>query len=141
MSQSNGKRSVGRPRVLTDGKKKEILAAISMGASRRIAAAYVGVSHQTIGAEAERDSEFSTALVRAESDSVIRHLKIIEKAGEGGDWRASAWFLARRFPESWSEHRRYSHEHDISNDGEAITVVTDANWFKRNPNDTPSEDN
>ena len=61
--------------------------------------------------EAERsDSEdfpltfyrhFWQAVVRAEAVPVLRALESIRLAGQRGGWRASAWFLERRYPDVW----------------------------------------
>lgn len=45
--------------------------------------------------------ELLDATERAQAEADMRDLAIIQKAGEGGQWKASAWRLERRHPEQW----------------------------------------
>ena len=72
----------GRPRALNGEKKKEILAILHVGASRRDAAAYVGVSASTIAKEADRDPEFLDGLARAEVEGKLKHINVINDAND-----------------------------------------------------------
>ena len=49
----------GRPPVLDEAKKREILAILTVGCSRRTAARYVGCTASTIQNTAERDAHFA----------------------------------------------------------------------------------
>jgi hypothetical protein len=95
----------GRP-VLDDYKRREILAILSMGCSRRTAARYVGCAHATIQNTAVRDPEFAEQLARAESKAEVGYMKSIQKAaGKEQYWRAAAWALERRNPEEFAPRR------------------------------------
>ena len=59
--------------MLTADMKIEILTVALIGGSRRDMAELVGVSHTTIGVEAERDAEFLTSLTRAEVEGKEHH--------------------------------------------------------------------
>jgi len=108
--------------------KAEILAIISVGGSRRDAAAYVGISHNTIENETGHDAEFLTSLARCEIDCKRKHLEIVANAD---DWRASIAFLSRKFPSEWSESHHLDHSHKVNLAGQkGVTVVTDENWFR-----------
>ena len=47
--------------------------------------------------------EFREDITRARSVSRSNHIVTIARAASAGDWRASAWWLARRHPEEFSE--------------------------------------
>lgn len=97
------KKKAGRPRVLTDEKKTQVLAFISAGGSRVRAAAYVGVGCTVLADEQQRDPIFSESLTQAEANCEMIHLG---KVNQADDWRASAWFLARKFPAQWAEVKK-----------------------------------
>jgi hypothetical protein len=87
---------MGRPRVLTSEKKQQVLAFIAGGGSRKMAAAYVGVSVTTLADEARRDEPFAVRLEQAEAACYFRHLQNVANAG-GKDWKASAFLLERKW--------------------------------------------
>jgi IS30 family transposase len=84
----------GRPQILDETKKKQIIALISSGLSMREAARYVRCSASTIANEANRDKEFDEELAQAGVNSQLRALTRIIDAGKTS-WRANAWFLER----------------------------------------------
>ena len=91
--------------------------ALKAGYTRRNACALVGISHQTLynwldrGAEGEQPfADFRMSILSGEAKAASEAVDEIRKAGRDGDWRASAWFLARRFPEAWSERHQVTHE-------------------------------
>ncbi|MHC4398613.1 MAG: hypothetical protein ACYTG0_02935 [Planctomycetota bacterium] len=93
----------GRPPVLDDGKRREIVAILSVGCSRRTAARYVGCAVSTIQNTAERDPEFAEKLRRAESAAEINYLQNIRNAAKKEQyWRAAAWALERKNPQDFS---------------------------------------
>ena len=99
------KRQGGRP-VLDAMKKREILAVLTLGGSRRIAAKYVGCAVSTIQNAANRDPEFAEALERAESNLAVRCLTKIDKAADKEQyWRAAAWALERRYPREFASEQ------------------------------------
>jgi hypothetical protein len=98
------KRPVGRPRVLTEDKKHQVLAFVAGGGSRKKAAAYVAVSVTTLADEARRNPDFSDRLEQAEATCYIRHLQNVSQAGTK-DWKASAFLLERKWPEEFGKTR------------------------------------
>ncbi len=93
----------GRRPVLDDGKKREIIAIISVGCSRRTAARYVGCDHSTIRRTAERNKDFSEKIRRAENQHEFTYMSNIQKAAKQPQyWRAAAWVLERVFPEKYA---------------------------------------
>jgi len=109
---------LGRRPVLDDTKKREILAILSVGCSRRAAAAYVGCAVKTIANEMRRDENFTAEIERRETSVEIGYIRNIQNAAKSEkNWRAAAWFLERRFPEEFgpkkSESLRHSQIEDL----------------------------
>jgi hypothetical protein len=95
-------RKPGRPEVLNDRKKHEILAILSTGCGRATAAHYVSCDPKTIYNTALRDAHFAEKLAQIENSSEINHLSNLSKAGKDHRyWRASAWALERMFPQKY----------------------------------------
>lgn len=93
----------GRPPVLDAMKRREILAILSVGCSRRIAARYVGCDAATIRNTAERDPAFAEQIQRAENGSQFAFMKNIQNAAKKEQyWRAAAWALERINPEDFA---------------------------------------
>jgi len=89
--------------VLDEIKKREIVAMVSVGCSRRVAAGYVGCSPSTIRRTAERDPAFGERLHRATYAAQIGYLKNIQKAAKKEQyWRAAAWALERLNPDDFA---------------------------------------
>jgi len=93
----------GRKPFLDDIKKREILAILSVGCSRRVAATYVGCSPATIRNTAQRDPQFAEQLRQADHHAELGYLRTIQKAGSDVRyWRAAAWALERKNPEDYA---------------------------------------
>lgn len=93
----------GRRPVLDEIKKREILAILTVGCSRRTAARYVGCAADTITNTAQRDPAFAEQLAHAEHNAEIGYIKNIQKAAKKEQyWRAAAWALERRNPEDFA---------------------------------------
>ena len=107
-----------RPPLWNDPRVLALLGYLEIGAGRGQATIAAGLAERTVMRwleigrdEAERaESEhmpltfyrhFRQALMRAEMVPVIRALDTIRRAGQRGGWRAAAWFLERRYPDSW----------------------------------------
>lgn len=93
-----------KPRcVLDDVKKREIIALLSVGCSRRTAASYVGCSPSTIARTALRDERFADELRKAGQATEINCLRNIQDAGKKAQyWRAAAWALERCHPDRYA---------------------------------------
>jgi hypothetical protein len=99
-------RKRGRPPVLDDAKRREILAILAVGASRRAAARYVGCAPSTIRNTAKRDRAFGRQLERAQQQAELNYLKNIRDAAKKPQyWRAAAWVLERRNPEDFAPRK------------------------------------
>ncbi|NLY01270.1 MAG: hypothetical protein GXY83_34705 [Rhodopirellula sp.] len=83
--------------------RREVLAIIRNGNSRRVAARYIGCAPSTITRAAARDPEFAAELSRAESMVEIHALQAIRSAASTDRyWRAAAWLLERRSPSDFA---------------------------------------
>jgi len=89
--------------ALDEAKRRVVLALISIGCSRRMAARYVGCSPTTIARTAARDAEFARGLGEAECNAQIANLKNIQRAARKDQyWRAGAWMLERLNPKEFA---------------------------------------
>ena len=93
----------GKHQPLDAIKKREIIAILSVGCSRRAACRYVGCSWRTIQKTAERDSDFAEGLRQAEERLELTQLKNIAAAARKPQyWRAAAWVLERTRPQEYA---------------------------------------
>ena len=115
--------AAGRPTKLTSELQSRIVQAIQAGNYIETAAAYAGISKNTLfdwlrrGArEKERVAgkprarvrkeeapyvEFSDSVEKALAEAEVRDVVNVMKAADGGQWQASAWRLERKFPDRW----------------------------------------
>jgi hypothetical protein len=92
--------------ILDDTKKREIVAILSVGCTRRTAALYVGCSPRTIRRTAQRDQRFAHELRAASQTAEINYLRNIQNAAKKEQyWRAAAWALERCHPEQYAARR------------------------------------
>ena len=94
----------GRPRVLDDGKRREICALVSAGCGLDAAARYVSCSVSTIRREALRNEHFRKELRGAELRSQLDPLRAMRQAA-CTHWRAAAWLLERTNPRQFGRHK------------------------------------
>jgi hypothetical protein len=88
-----------REGALDQAKRATIVAILTNGSSRRIAARYVGCSPSTISRTAERDPQFAEQIERAEQSAEILALRNLRNASSHERyWRAAAWLLERKNP-------------------------------------------
>jgi len=93
----------GRKTILDIDKRREILAILAVGCSRRTAARYVNCAVSTIQNTADRDPDFAAAVARAEKQCEIMLLHRVQKAAKQDQyWRAAAWLLERMNPEDFA---------------------------------------
>jgi len=110
---------------LTPDTKEAVLKALRAGNSRRDSALYAGISETTFyswmarGREGEAlYSEFLEAVEKAEAQSVVRNVAIIQRAAEE-TWQAAAWWLERKRPDDWGRRQRM----DIGTNKEELEVI------------------
>lgn len=96
---------MARPTRRTPEREARLLQALKAGNTRAAAAAYAGISDRTLRYWAEQSAVFADALSRAEDEAEVALVANIRIAGQT-DWRAHAWLLERRKPESWGRRER-----------------------------------
>ena len=115
---------------LNDELQEHIVKTLRAGNYIETAAAYAGVSKQSIynwmhlGREALKDEKptkeqlvyvnFLDAVERALAESEIRDVMTIAQAAELGDWRAAAWRLERKCMQRWGPNMKVEHKGDIN---------------------------
>lgn len=93
----------GRPPILDAVKQGQVLALLSVGCSKAVAARFVGCVPATITRTARRDPQFAAALKQALCSPEIGYLKSIQRASRKEQyWRAAAWALERIMPEKYA---------------------------------------
>ncbi len=105
----------GRPTKLTPEVRDRIVQAIKAGNYMETAAAYAGISKDTLYTWLRRGAseadgayaEFAAAVDQALASAETRDVALIGQAAEK-EWQAAAWRLERKFPDRWG--RRYKHE-------------------------------
>ena len=85
----------------TEKKVAELVAAVETGVSIESACSIAGI-HRSTWYEWRERPEIEARLDRALAIAESRLLDSIREAGRD-DWRASAWILERRYPETWSK--------------------------------------
>ena len=80
----------------------QFLAALEAGMSREGACGIACVSVHTVDKKLEAEELFSNLVREAESKAETAAVTSVMAAITGGSWKAAAFFLERRFPESWS---------------------------------------
>lgn len=96
-------------RLLDERKQQEVCTILAVGATRQLAAQYVGCSVDTIRRTAKRDPAFAEALSKCSSRLEITFLqRIIAAASDERHWRAAAWALERIYPHRYGAHRAKS---------------------------------
>jgi hypothetical protein len=119
----------GRPSKYTPERVKRITAALAAGNSRKAAAAYGGITIETLCAWERQFLDFSTAVKSAEAQAEVSHVANIAQAARGGSWQASAWWLERRRHAEWGKVDRL--EIEIRRTAERVAAATgaDPDWL------------
>ena len=122
---------MARPTKLTKKLAEQLTDLIREGNYMETACAYVGVDSSTVRKwtkrgirERERMEktgdavipnekiyfDFSKLLEKANAESEMNRIENIKRLSIE-DWKASAWFLERRFPQRWAKKERYEKIH------------------------------
>lgn len=115
----------------------EIVRLIGMGNYLSTVAAVVGISAETIrnwvtwGKEGKEPwVKLARDFERASGTAQTNHVAVIAKAASDGDWRASSWFLERRFPKRFAEQSKQKLEHTGGDGGPVEVQVIEWNGKK-----------
>jgi len=76
--------------------KEEICKLLSIGLSRRQAAAWLAIDHSVISRLAAKDENFALSLARAEELADVQPRMVLAAAARK-NWRAAAWMLKNRW--------------------------------------------
>lgn len=105
------KRGRGRPPKFNQEVADKIVAAVRAGNYMETAAAFAGITKETLYAWMRTGAaktngpyrKFSDAIKRALGEAEASDLMLIQKAAKDGAWQAAAWRLERRFRERWGK--------------------------------------
>ena len=93
--------NAGRPRILDDKKRSEVITLLGVGLGLQEAARYVGCSVDTLRREMQRNEEFGDEARTAEVRAQIGAVRGLREAAST-HWRAAAWYLERTNPRRFS---------------------------------------
>lgn len=96
---------------LTEELSKEAIRLVRSGASNADVIAWLGVADSTFyrwiqQPKTSAEHKLSEGMKKAETERKLWHLQRIHKAAEDGDWKASAWYLERRYPREYARTQR-----------------------------------
>jgi len=101
---------MGRKTKLTPEVQKNILDALSVGATHRIACQYAGINPQSFYNWLDKGEagqklyvDFFEQVIQTQGRAAVGWLAKIEAAANEGDWRAVAWKLERRYPHEYGK--------------------------------------
>lgn len=97
---------MARPTKFCDERTERLLSALRAGNTRRAAAAFAGVSDDTLERWEQRYADFAEAIKKAEASAEVQHVAIVAQAAQSGVWQASAWWLERRRPADYGRRER-----------------------------------
>ncbi|MCG3150161.1 MAG: hypothetical protein PCFJNLEI_03639 [Verrucomicrobiae bacterium] len=96
---------IGRRTKRTPFVTRKICRAIADGLPFYLAAAHAGVTGDTFRKWRNEFPEFNEAVEQAIAAGIKKRLNQIKKAGDEGDWKASAWWLEHVCPEHFARSR------------------------------------
>ena len=90
-----------KTRLLSEAKRREILALVTAGYSMAGAARYIGCTALTIERELAGSPSFQKKLLQAELAAELEPLRAV-RAAASENWRAAVWLLERTRPEQYA---------------------------------------
>ena len=104
---------MARPTKMNPGIRQAICKALRCGNTRQAAAEAAGVDRDTLRRWIRRGEQDNTgafkafygALTRAEAEAEQEAVSVVKGAFMAGEWRAAAWWLERRRPETYREQK------------------------------------
>ncbi len=82
-------------------KKADILTALKVGATYKVACEFARVGYTTFHEWREKDAVFAENVEAATATCAVHYLTVIQAAANEGDWKAASWLLERRWPEDY----------------------------------------
>lgn len=108
----------GRKFKIGDKQRAEIIAILTVGASRQDAADYIGLNYKNLYNYWHRFPDFDEEMRQAEAKGKIHHLN---KLAKSEDWRASAFMLERKWWQEFGKKDKVQNEHS-GKDGKGLTI-------------------
>lgn len=102
-------------------REQAILNSLRLGNTRRAAAAYAEVSHETFYRWLD-DVTFRDAVEKAEADAETRFLGQVAKAAADGTWTAAAWWLERRRNADYARRDKVEMTVDLRKEAERLAA-------------------
>jgi hypothetical protein len=130
--------------AFTPAKREALIKLLKQGNHRDTACRAVGIGRRTLynwltrGATGEGEyGEFAQQVIAAEAEAESVTLSYVLNAVPE-DWRAGAWFLARKFPEHWAERPAPPPETKTAEvaAAELAELLTQAGWKVTPPDDS-----
>ena len=99
----------GRPTAVTEEARAEFLEHLRGGNYRCAAAKAAGFSKSSLDRFLKSDDpaapKFREDMLRAEAYAETKVVSVLHKLANDEDTDAAKWYLARKFPDRWGEHR------------------------------------
>jgi len=113
--------------------KKNIIEHLEIGNTIKASALKSGISEKTYYNWFHKDEQFALACgeAMAKAEEVLLN-QIMKMAITRDDWRAPAWILERRFPESWGAKQEIKMETTSKSDGTS-EVLSMLEQIKKGP--------
>ena len=134
-------------KLLDEFKRQRLIDAIKLGSFIEHACAYAGITSRTFRKWRElADQEVEPYLslfeeIRlAESESILRRIGRIEKAGSEGAWTADAWILERKYPDKFGKRDKVEISGEINNTKVIDLNCSDGSLIDRDPNEDDVDD-
>jgi len=96
---------LGRPTKRTPFVTRKICRGVAAGLPYKLAAAHAGITGDTFTVWRREFPDFAEAVEQAVASGITKRLNQIKRAGEKGDWKASAWWLEHVVPEHYAKTR------------------------------------
>ena len=111
---------------LTEELAEEAIKLVKGGASNQDVISWLGVSEGTFygwikNPRNKAQEQLAEGLKKAETERKLWHLQRIHRAAEKGDWKASAWYLERRYPNEYARTQRISGEIVTAHKSDALS--------------------
>ena len=111
---------------LTEELADEAIKLVKSGATNADVISWLGVAETTFYAwirepKNQAQEKLAQGLKKAETERKLWHLQRIHKAAEEGDWKASAWYLERRYPNEYARTQRITGEVVTTQKSDALT--------------------
>lgn len=110
---------MARPTKYDEQRAATIAQAVEVGLTYELAAHSAGVSLSTFERWRKRYGDFDKRIRMAEGRGALVNMARIQKEAKEGDWRAAAWILEHRYPESYG---RSVQQHEGAGGG-PLTII------------------